>query len=572
MGVSVSKVPDAREEDFLCVMVEDVDFDNPFFAAAKSDGTIRRFFTCESPSPVPVAPMAGGTSILEALLTSFGGNEVADLLPIPLRRALNFRFVAFIAGRYLQGLHLFSWGLLSRGICRELKVVSRDGSTVATKRAVHTPYIGFHTDDVNLKATLPFISQPMQQDTSKSTRTFTVSLSPRILIISLAILMLAGILKFQTRLSLISHHLPPYAHSTTTVKMSTYSKELEVAELAVQRATLLTKRVFHEKAKGTLSKDDKSPVTIGDFGAQALIIHAIKQNFPDDEVVGEEEASSLRDDHGLRDQIWALVKGARLTDASAENIVGGPVPSVEAMLDAIDKGNSPGGSKGRIWALDPIDGTKGFLRGGQYAVCLALMVDGDVKVGVLGCPNLPVDDAVPLWTDAGVDQTDSEGKGVIFSAVAGQGAISRALGAGGLAKSQPIHMKPVEDISQATFCESVEAAHSSHSDQFAIATQLGITKQSIRMDSQSKYGSIARGAGDIYLRLPVREDYQEKTWDHAAGDLIVREAGGQVTDSLGKRLDFSKGRTLVDNKGVVAAPASVHGKVLKVVKEVLAKK
>lgn len=350
----------------------------------------------------------------------------------------------------------------------------------------------------------------------------------------------------------------------------TYSKELEVAELAVKRAALLTKKVFHEKAKGTLSKDDKSPVTIGDFGAQALIISAIKKNFPDDQVVGEEEASSLRDDHKLRDQIWALVNATKLADSGAEQILGGPIESVDAMLDAIDAGNSAGGDRGRIWALDPIDGTKGFLRGGQYAVCLALMVDGDVKVGVLGCPNLPIDDSVPLTADAGVDQTDSEGKGVLFSAVSGQGAISRPLGTVGRGKSQPIHMKVVGDISQATFCESVEAGHSSHKDQSAIASKLGITKPSVRMDSQAKYGSIARGAGDIYLRLPVSATYQEKIWDHAAGDLIVREAGGRVTDSLGRRLDFSKGRTLAENKGIVAAPAGVHDQVLTVVKEVLA--
>jgi 3'(2'), 5'-bisphosphate nucleotidase len=412
----------------------------------------------------------------------------------------------------------------------------------------------------------------MKKDASKTIRPFLSQLSRRLLLISLAVLTLAAFSKSWTRLALVSHHLHPAALFTPTVKMPTYSKELEVAELAVQRAAILTKKVFHEKAKGTLSKDDKSPVTIGDFGAQALIIHAIKQNFPDDEVVGEEEASSLRDDHKLRDQIWALVESTKLTDPSAEKIIGSPIPNVEAMLDAIDAGNSSGGSKGRIWALDPIDGTKGFLRGGQYAVCLALMVDGDVKVGVLGCPNLPVDDSAPLSSDSGVDQTDSEGKGVLFAAVAGQGATSRALGTGGLEKSKPIHMKPVKDISQATFCESVEAGHSSHGDQFAIATKLGVTKQSVRMDSQAKYGSIARGAGDIYLRLPVRADYQEKIWDHAAGDLIVREAGGQVTDSLGRRLDFSKGRTLAENKGVVAAPAEVHGKVLEVVKEVLAKK
>jgi len=92
------------------------------------------------------------------------------------------------------------------------------------------------------------------------------------------------------------------------------------------------------------------------------------------------------------------------------------------------------------------------------------------------------------------------------------------------------------------------------------------------MDSQAKYGSIARGAGDIYLRLPVRADYQEKIWDHAAGDIIVREAGGEVTDTLGRRLDFSKGRTLKENKGVVAAPKAIHGHILEVVKEVLARK
>lgn len=133
-------------------------------------------------------------------------------------------------------------------------------------------------------------------------------------------------------------------------------------------------------------------------------------------------------------------------------------------------------------------------------------------------------------------------------------------------------MKPVKDLSQATFCESVEAGHSSHGDQAEIAKKLGIVKDSVRMDSQAKYGSIARGAGDIYLRLPVSATYQEKIWDHAAGDLIVREAGGQVTDSVGKRLDFSIGRTLKENKGVVAAPAAVHSEVLKAVMEVLGKK
>lgn len=63
------------------------------------------------------------------------------------------------------------------------------------------------------------------------------------------------------------------------------------------------------------------------------------------------------------------------------------------------------------WTLDPIDGTKGFLRGGQYAVCLALIVDGKVVLGVIGCPNLPVESDYPDGP-----------KGCIFVAVKGQGA------------------------------------------------------------------------------------------------------------------------------------------------------
>ncbi|KAF2196912.1 3(2),5-bisphosphate nucleotidase HAL2 [Delitschia confertaspora ATCC 74209] len=353
---------------------------------------------------------------------------------------------------------------------------------------------------------------------------------------------------------------------------SNYSKELETALLAVQRATLLTKSVYHSHAKGTLSKSDSSPVTIGDFGAQALIISSIKHIFPEDEIVGEEDADDLRKDEKLREQVWELVQAAKLEDQDVEAKIGGPVKSVEDMLSAIDGGRSAGGRKGRVWALDPIDGTKGFLRGGQYAVCLGLLVDGEPTVGVIGCPNLPVDDKEPLTTTSGTNADDSEGKGVLFGAVKGRGATSRPLTKSGLAPEQKISMKPIHDITQATFCESVEAGHSSHSEAAAIAQKLGITKESVRMDSQAKYGSIARGAGDLYLRLPVSQTYEEKIWDHAAGVVIVQEAGGVVTDAAGKKLDFGIGRTLKENKGVIAAPAAVHGRVIEVVKEVLGNK
>jgi 3'(2'), 5'-bisphosphate nucleotidase len=102
----------------------------------------------------------------------------------------------------------------------------------------------------------------MKQKTSKLVRALPGSVSRRIIFISLIVVTLAALTRLLPRLSILSNHIASSKPLYTTVKMSAYSKELEFAELAVQRATILTKKVFHEKAKGTLSKDDKSPVTI----------------------------------------------------------------------------------------------------------------------------------------------------------------------------------------------------------------------------------------------------------------------------------------------------------------------
>jgi 3'(2'), 5'-bisphosphate nucleotidase len=126
-------------------------------------------------------------------------------------------------------------------------------------------------------------------------------------------------------------------------------------------------------------------------------------------------------------------------------------------------------------------------------------------------------------------------------------------------------MSPAE----ATFCESVESGHSSHDDAAVIAEKLGVTNPPYRIDSQCKYAAVARGDASIYLRLPTRADYEEKIWDHAAGWMVINEAGGRVTDVRGEPLDFSIGRTLKNNKGVVATNGKLHDQVIAVVREVL---
>lgn len=154
-----------------------------------------------------------------------------------------------------------------------------------------------------------------------------------------------------------------------------------------------------------------------------------------------------------------------------------------------------------FWALDPVDGTKGFLRGGQYAVALGLIVDGKVMVGAMACPNLPIDPTQPLGL-----------KGVLFSATRNQGATVKPLDPASTTTPRDIHMNAISSTVNASFCESVEPGHTSHGANASIAQKLAITKPSIRMDSQAKYASIARGDGDIYLRLPSNRAYEEKIW------------------------------------------------------------
>ena len=66
--------------------------------------------------------------------------------------------------------------------------------------------------------------------------------------------------------------------------------------------------------------------------------------------------------------------------------------------------------------------------------------------------------------------------------------------------------------------------------------------------------------------MPTRPDYREKIWDHAAGSVIVECAGGRVSDAEGRDLDFRHGRSLEENRGIVATCGSIHQEVLDAVR------
>jgi 3'(2'), 5'-bisphosphate nucleotidase len=363
------------------------------------------------------------------------------------------------------------------------------------------------------------------------------------------------------------------SYCAISYNMERYSNELHVAILAVQRAAMLTDRVYRDLTNSVQTKGDRSPVTIGDYGAQALIISAIRHNFPDDTIIGEEDATALRTDgkYELQHRIWELVRTTNHPKPNAEEILGGSIPTVDAMLDLIDVGQCTGHETARFWTVDPIDGTKGFLRGGQYAICLGLVVGGQAVLGVLGCPHLPISNYEHLESATILPGShDSLNQGVIFSAVSGHGASIRSLWDYTSTEGQKIHASLVCNSSEACFCESFDPGHSNHEFQALVAGQLGITRPSVRMDSQAKYASVARGAADIYIALPRDQSYKFKIWDHVPGEIIVREAGGVVTDFNGKPLDFSTGREMTSNCGVIACGPNLHGQVLETVRNALA--
>ncbi len=291
-----------------------------------------------------------------------------------------------------------------------------------------------------------------------------------------------------------------------------------------------------------MEKQDKSPVTIADFASQAVICRALGEAFPNDPIIGEEDSAELRlpENKPSLDRVQSELSRIGL-DASTPDICGW-----------IDCGGATSFGP-RFWTLDPIDGTKGFLRGEQYAVSLALIVNGQIEVAILGCPNLPLE-------PGGVADT-----GTIFFAVRGQGAsVQNCFGD---SAAVPVRVTSTSHWADVRLCESVESGHSAHDRSAMIAASLGIVKQPVRLDSQAKYAVVARGEGDVYLRLPTKKDYREKIWDHAGGVLVVEEAGGKVTDIDGKSLEFTHGRELSANRGVVVTNGRLHDDVLRAIRE-----
>ncbi|KNC53879.1 uncharacterized protein AMSG_12294 [Thecamonas trahens ATCC 50062] len=320
--------------------------------------------------------------------------------------------------------------------------------------------------------------------------------------------------------------------------------ETKSARLASQQLTL------DPSPSGTHAKDDASPVTIADYAAQVVVTVALRKSGSALPIMGEENADDLRGAHAdLVPRIRAVA------NAVLEPALGAGLADDAEVLAVLDEADAAGGPDAVFWVLDPIDGSKGFLRGDQYAVCLALVDAGEVVAAAVGTPHLPCRHAPSVGAvyaaAVGVDGAWELPLDVEAAAAAGLASpFAGELGFRVAADSG------LADASDAVAAESFEASHTNHEWSAALLARLDNATPPIRMDSQAKYVLVARGDAGVYIRRVP--GYAEKLWDHASGELLVTAAGGIVTDLHGKPLDWTRGQRLSENHGVLASAPGVH--------------
>jgi 3'(2'), 5'-bisphosphate nucleotidase len=299
---------------------------------------------------------------------------------------------------------------------------------------------------------------------------------------------------------------------------------------AVRLAVELTRRV-RQLAIGHSDKSVNDPVTIADYGAQALLLHAISRHYPDAAVLAEERSAQF---------LTLVAPESRMLIAELLSSVIGETVREQQVIEWLDFGAN---REGRVlWTVDPIDGTRGYVSGRRYCVALGILTERVPTDGLLACPEYPTDD----------------GRGRLFY-TAGDSAYSQPLDGGA---AQRIAVRPSLDPARFQPIESNDSREVDHPVLLRVCAQLGIAEPQIgAYDGQDKYALVAAGDADFYLRPERPNDRLHYIWDHVPGVAILQHAGGVVTDLTGKALDFSQGDRL-PTLGVLVSSAGAHEPVL----------
>lgn len=257
-----------------------------------------------------------------------------------------------------------------------------------------------------------------------------------------------------------------------------YARELEVATRVAREASVLV-RGYHGTELDVQIKGGDEPVTEADHAASALIVGRLREAFPDDVVLSEELPDT----------------GERL-------------------------------GKPRVWMVDPIDGTRDFVRGeSNFVVMIGLVVDGRPAVGAVGHPLT----------------------GHVYAGAAGSGGAWREDADGARI---PLHTSTLSRPPDIRLVAS-KSHRTARIDEVKRALQITdeINVGSIGL----KIGLVSEALRDLYVYLGGRT----KIWDTCGPEAILTAAGGRMTDVDGRPLIYDT-PDLYNRRGIVASNGPLH--------------
>lgn len=264
-----------------------------------------------------------------------------------------------------------------------------------------------------------------------------------------------------------------------TIQQS-YDRELRIALALAREAGAAILDIY----KGPLEieqkagADDREPVTQADRIANEIIVRRLGREFPEDGILAEESVDTER----------------RL-------------------------------GKSRVWMIDPLDGTTGFIEGnGDFAVQIGLAENGECVLGVVYQPLT----------------------GVLYRAVRGGSTwIERP-------EAEPERARVSGHVDFSTMRLAASRSHRSpRMDQ--VVQKFGV-KQEVRRGSVGiKVGLIVEQQCDLYVHLSPRT----KQWDTCAPEIILQEAGGKLTDLFGRRIRYNSPE-VQNRNGIIASNGAAH--------------
>lgn len=290
----------------------------------------------------------------------------------------------------------------------------------------------------------------------------------------------------------------------------------------MMQAAQATRLVQTMGADAAWQKEDQTPLTIADLASQAILLGTIGDVRPGDRVHAEEEEES----------VLAGDRAERVRDVMEEVLK--TTISPEELKDRIRyRGLGESGAK---WFVDPIDGTKGYIKGLFYAIAVGRMQNGHITEAWMAVPT----------GEARMEAIT----GRLFVAQRGNGVRKFRCEEGVEEKFEKLSPSDSDDRERLSVIAS--RAHDTV-DLPPAVDQSKWRVELLSMDSQAKYAALASGAAELYPRKPSKSYGAFYNWDHAAGALLVEEAGGKVTDLEGKPLDWTRGDRLTGNTGIFAA-------------------